>query len=149
MEGGTRRTPRGRNQGGPALTLLLLDTTLLIDAERGRADLDALLEDDDDVAVAAITVAELLVGVTRAKGQRRLARQAFVDDVIRDVPALPYDLRVAEHHARLLATVQEAGRPRGAHDLIIAATAVTSGRTIVTADATGFADLPGVALRRN
>jgi tRNA(fMet)-specific endonuclease VapC len=44
------------------VSLLLLDTTFLIDAERDAAVLDELIGDEDDVAVAAVTVAELLVG---------------------------------------------------------------------------------------
>jgi tRNA(fMet)-specific endonuclease VapC len=50
-------------------------------------------------------------------------------------------------HATLLAYTCRSGRPRGAHDLLIAATAVTHGRTVVSTDASGFADLPGLALR--
>ena len=46
--------------------------------------------------------------------------------------------------SRLLAEVHRTGRPRGAHDLIIAATSVSSERTLLTADARGFEDLPGV-----
>ena len=48
------------------MTLLLLDTTFLIDAERGATGLDNLIDDDDDVAIAAITLAELTVGVELA-----------------------------------------------------------------------------------
>lgn len=117
--------------------------------ERGGVDLDALIADDDDVAIAAVTVAELLVGVALATGKRRTRRQAFVDSVFESVPALPYDLRVAQAHAELLTTVRRTGRPPGAHDVIIAATAVASRRIIVTADATGFEDLPGVQIRRH
>jgi predicted nucleic acid-binding protein len=40
------------------------------------------------------------------------------------------------------------GTPRGAHDLIIAATARATSRTVVTSDRTGFIDLPGVNVRR-
>ena len=46
--------------------------------------------------------------------------------------------------AHLLAATRRAGRPRGAHDLIIAATAGASSRTIVTADPGGFEGLPGL-----
>jgi tRNA(fMet)-specific endonuclease VapC len=58
-----------------------------------------------------------------------------------------YDLDVAEAHAVLLADIRSQGRPRGAHDLLIAATAVSSGRTVVTADVGAFRDLTGVAIR--
>src|SRR5439155_27154002 len=47
------------------------------------------------------------------------------------VPVLDYDLEVAAAHAELLAEVRRQGRPRGAHDLVIAATARASGRTVV------------------
>jgi tRNA(fMet)-specific endonuclease VapC len=53
-------------------------------------------------------------------------------------------VRGAAAPATLLAAVRRSGRPRGAHDLIIAATAAASGRIILTADATGFNGLPGV-----
>lgn len=126
------------------MSLLLLDTTFLIDAERG-ADLDALIGDDDDVAIAAITVAELTVGVLLASPRQRTRRQSYVDEVVASIPILPYDENVAVKHANLLAAVRRAGRPRGAHDLIIAATAATSGRTVVSADRRAFDDLPGVS----
>lgn len=53
----------------------------------------------------------------------------------------------AQAHAGLLASVRRSDTPRGAHDLIIAATAVATGRTVVTADRAAFDTLPGVELR--
>ncbi|MFP5488590.1 MAG: PIN domain-containing protein [Acidimicrobiia bacterium] len=126
------------------MTLLLLDTTFLIDAERGAADLDGLIEDDDDVAIAAITLAELTVGVELAAARQRTRRQAYVDEIAASIPVLPYDQTVAARHASLLVAVRRAGRPRGAHDLIIAATAAAGGRTVVSADRRKFDGLPGV-----
>lgn len=126
------------------MSLLLLDTTFLIDAERRGLDLDDAIGDDDDVAIAAITVAELLVGVKLASGKRRDARQAYVDDIVGSLPIIAYDIGVAAEHAELLAAVHKAGRPRGAHDLIIAATARATDRTVVTTDVGAFADLPAV-----
>jgi tRNA(fMet)-specific endonuclease VapC len=129
------------------VSVFLLDTTFLIDAEREHADLDAVLDDDDDVAVAAITVAELLVGVELAPSTHRDRRHAFVEDLMSSLPVIPYDLAIAREHAVLLAAVKRAGRPRGAHDLIIAATARATGRAVVTADPTAFDDLPGVGIQ--
>ena len=127
------------------MSLLLLDTTFLIDAERGGVDLDQAIDDDDDVAIAAVTIAELLVGLRLATGKRRDARQAYVDGILESLPIIAYDLNVAVEHAELLVAVRGQGRPRGAHDLLIAATARATDRTIVTADQTAFTDLPGVA----
>lgn len=127
------------------MSLLLLDTTFLIDAERGDGELDQVIGDDDDVAIAAVTIAELLVGVRLASGKRRDARRAYVDGILESVPIIAYDRNVAFEHAELLVAVRGQGRPRGAHDLLIAATARATGRRIVTADRTAFTDLPEVA----
>ena len=130
-------------RGGAALRRLLLDTTFLIDAERGSAAGD-VLADDDDVAIAAVTLAELWLGVELATNRHRGAREAYVEEIVATIPVVTYDARVAAAHARLLADVRRAGRPRGAHDLIIAATAVATQRTVVTRDTAGFLDLSGV-----
>jgi len=126
---------------------LILDTTVLVTAERSGIALDSAIADDDDVAIAAITAAELLVGVELAEGKTRQRRQAFVEDILATIPVEAYDLEVARVHASLLAHTRRSGRPRGAHDLLIAATALTHDRTVVSADPSGFAGLPGISFR--
>ena len=120
------------------MTALLLDTIVLIDAECDQEQLDRLIVDDDTVAIAAITAAELLVGVHLATQRHRARQQAFADAVLDVIPVLPYHAEVAAVHAELLAETHRADRTRGAHDLIIAATARATNRTIITADPTGF-----------
>ena len=71
------------------MSLLLLDTTFLIDAERGGVDLDQAIDDDDDVAIAAVTIAELLVGVRLASGKRQDARQVYSRRSSSRCPSLP------------------------------------------------------------
>ena len=127
------------------MSLLLLDTTFLIDAERDDVILDDAIDDDDDVAIAAVTVAELLAGVRLASGKRRDARQVYVEEIRESLPIIAYDRSVAVEHAELLVAVCNQGRPRGAHDLLIAATARATARTIVTADQEAFTDVPGIA----
>jgi tRNA(fMet)-specific endonuclease VapC len=124
-----------------------LDTTFLVDADRSKASLDDLIADDDEVAIAAITVAELLVGMLLADTTHRVDRQQFLDEVRRSMPIVEYDTIVAEAHAELLVAVRRQGRPRGAHDLIIAATATATQREVVTADSSAYEELPGVAVR--
>jgi len=118
----------------------------LVGAERGGDELGEAIDDGDDVAVAAITVAELKVGVQLAKGRRREKRERFVAGVLEAVSVEPYDLDVAEAHAALLAHVRRTGTPRGPHDLIIAATARARERQVVSSDQVGFADLPDVSI---
>lgn len=126
---------------------LIVDTNLLISAERGAHSLSGLVGDSDDVAIAAVTAAELLVGVELAGARQRDARQASVEALLDYLTIEDYTLEVARAHARLLAHVRRTGRPRGVHDLIIAATAAASDRTLVTSDRAGFDDLPGVRVR--
>ena len=120
---------------------------MLVDAERRAAHLDEVVGDEDDVAIAAVTVAELLTGVELATGARRNARRRLVDGLLATLPVEDYDVDVARAHSGLLAHVRRAGRPRGAHDLVIAATAVARRRVVVTADRRGFDDLPNVEVR--
>lgn len=126
---------------------LILDTVALVAAERDGTQIRALVGDEDDVAIAAITAAELLVGVELADGRRRGRRRRFVEAILETIPAEPYDLETARVHASLLAHTRRAGRQRGAHDLLIAATGLRTNRTVVTTDVAGFEDLPGVRLR--
>ena len=127
---------------------LILDTAVLIDAERTGESLNRLIADQDDVAIAAVTAAELLAGVELADDARRPLRAAFVRSVLDTVPVEDYDVQAARAHARLLAYVRgSGGRRRADHDLIIAATAVARDRLVVCGDATAFTDLPGVSIR--
>jgi predicted nucleic acid-binding protein len=64
------------------VTRLLLDTMFLIDAERRTIDLDEAIDDQDDVAIAAVTVAELRVGALLADRRRVSTRTAFVDEIV-------------------------------------------------------------------
>ena len=57
------------------------------------------------------------------------------------------DGEVAHAHAKLIAYCRRGGTQRSAHDLMIAATGSSTGRTIVTLDRNGFADLPSVRVR--
>lgn len=120
---------------------------MLVDAERQGTKLDRIVADDDDVAIAAITVAELLGGVELADGKRKAARQKLVDAIIDTIPIEDYDLAVARRHSELLAHVRRAEQPRGAHDLVVAATAAARHRVVVTARAWAFDGLPGVSYR--
>jgi tRNA(fMet)-specific endonuclease VapC len=127
---------------------LILDTGVLVAAVRGRLDPSAYAE-EDDVVIPAVVLAEYLTGVELDEDPARAAAQrAFLDELLAVLPVADYTGVVAAHHAMLLAYVRRDGRPRGAHDLIIAATARATGRLLVTTDQrAGFADLPGVEAR--
>ncbi len=124
---------------------LIIDTGLLVESERGGGALSEAIRDDDDLVVAAITVAELRTGIELAGEQHRARRTEFLLGVLETLPVEPYDLATAEAHGRLLAHVHRTGTKRGAHDLIIAATAVATTRILLTTDrSANFAELPDV-----
>ncbi len=123
---------------------LILDTNVLIAYERGTIDRAAL--DEDELAMAAVSIAEYRVGIELADTPARAADRARALVAITSaVEVLDYSEATATCHARLIAHVRRSGTPRGAHDLIIAAHAMQTDRTILTFDAKArFADLPGV-----
>lgn len=102
---------------------LLIDTGVLIAAERGRfslADVVAALGEEPE-ALAAITASELLHDVHRAKDPAiRERRLRFVEFILALFPIVRFDLGAARIHAELRARLQERGQVIGAHDLLIA-----------------------------
>lgn len=125
---------------------LILDTNALIDLDRQSAR-TSQFSGSDDIAIAAITLAELQHGVLAATASRRAAREQFVLDAQETIEVLPYTRSTAAEHAALLDHVRRTGHPRGAHDLVIAAHARQTGRHVVTRDVRArFGDLPGVEL---
>ncbi len=127
---------------------LILDTGVLVQAVRGKIDL-AAFGAGDDIALPAVAVAEYLTGVELdADPARQAAQRAFLDELLAVVPVVDYTPAVAAHHAALLAHVRRSGRPRGAHDLMIAATARATRRLLLSTDEqAGFAELPDVQVR--
>jgi tRNA(fMet)-specific endonuclease VapC len=127
---------------------VILDTGVLIDIGRRRLDLTALSA-QDDIALPAIVLAEYLAGLQIDPDQDRRARgRAELERILALAPVEDYTAVVAPHHAELLAHARRAGRPRGPHDLIIAATARATNRVLLTTDRkAAFDDLPGVQVR--
>lgn len=128
----------------------LIDSSVLIAAERGVLNLRAALADhrSESIAVSAITAAELLHGVHRLHGEKRNVTEAFVEGLLRGLPVLPFDLQVARVHARMWADLKARGRPVGERDLMIAATALARGFEVVTRDERSFPNIPGLPLTR-
>lgn len=127
----------------------LIDACVLIEAERGRLDLQSRVLDraESGVFISAITASELLHGVHRAADAgQRARRAAFVEAVLDRFDVLGVDLPTARVHARLWADLAANGVSVGAHDLWLAATCVARGLTMVTANARDFVRVPGLDL---
>ncbi len=128
----------------------LIDSSVLIAAERGTLDVESTLGGfDDDLALAAVTASELLHGVQRARDEAtRARREAYVEALLAAFPVIAFDLVAARLHARLSARMATSGQPLGAHDLMIAATALARGLDVVTRDERSFPRIPELSVIR-
>ena len=130
---------------------ILIDSSVLIAAERGALDLDALLEAHraDEVGIAAITASELLHGVHRLSSAVRRARtHGLVERLLARLPVVAFDLDVARVHAMLSAELRSMGAAVGSHDLLIAATALQRGAAVATRDLRSFPKIHGLDVLR-
>ncbi len=59
-------------------------------------------------------------------------------------PPLPFDLLAARAHARLRAELATSGNDVGAHDRLVAATAITAGWRVGSANMKHFERIPGL-----
>jgi tRNA(fMet)-specific endonuclease VapC len=106
--------------------------------------LEDQLEADEEVGIASITASELLHGVHRATPERRARREAFVETVLAAFPPLPFGLLAARVHASIWADLAAAGRDVGAHDRMVAATAIANGWRVGTANLRPFERIAGL-----
>jgi predicted nucleic acid-binding protein len=111
----------------------VLDTSVFIAGEQGRAlDADRL---PDEAAVSVVTLAELELGVHLAKSDAvRAARLRTLQAVRTTYVALPIDERVAAAFAALVAQARRTGRRPKVQDAWIAATAHANGVAVYTQD---------------
>ena len=120
-----------------------LPTTLAMRAAGDR--LEEEIGADEEVGVATNTASELIQGEHRASEEHRARREAFVETTLSAFPALPFDLVAARVHARIWAQLAATGRDVGAHDRIVAATAIASGWRVATANERHFQHIPGLS----
>jgi len=124
----------------------MLDTNVFVHIERSGSPIDfSQWEEYGDVYISSITVSELLVGIHYATSEARKSRRsAFVEAILGKVPVLDFTTEVARVHAGLFATLAKQGQMIGAHDLIIAATALVHGCAVLTGNINEFAKVPGL-----
>ena len=128
---------------------VILDSSEIIALERRRGLVESLVDgrEDEPFGISVVTVSELLNGVERADTEtRKIRRQAFVEKIIEMIPVFPFDLGVARIYARIWATLMQRGFTVGAHDLIIAATAISLDYTVITANRRDFEKIEGLRM---
>lgn len=128
---------------------VLIDASVLIENERGRLDLGARLpgREEEDFFLSVVGASELLHGVHRASGPGvRARRSAWVEAILERFPLLEIDLATARAHARLWAELAAAGRLIGPHDLWLAASCLTHGLVLATANVREFGRVEGLTV---
>ena len=123
---------------------IVLDTCVLIAAEKQKINFSQI-ESHEETFITAITASELLVGVKLADNEvRRNKRSAFVEHILNSFTILPFSAESARIHSEIHSSLWRKGELIGAHDMIIAAIALSHGYSLVTGNYKDFARVIGL-----
>lgn len=127
--------------------MIVLDTNVISEVLRPSPDtrVVAWLESlTDDVAITAVTLAELLAGVRRLPdGQRKAALSTMIESAVqpylRTKAVLAFDAEAARQYAEVLAVREAAGLPISTPDAQIAAICLLHDAVCATRNLKDFA----------
>ena len=130
---------------------LVLDSSVVIAGERRGHTIGQILQQfkkrhgEIEIGLSVVTIVELVHGVQRAgTEERRRRRQAFVDELIRDIPVYPITIETARLAGRIEGEQAARGVTLAFEDLLIAATALQLGFGVVTGNVRHFEVVPGL-----
>jgi tRNA(fMet)-specific endonuclease VapC len=114
--------------------LYVLDSNIVIAAMNGVPSVASRLDrvDAEDVAVPAVAIAELLYGAYRSR--RREENLARIVALRHQIATLWLTDAIVNRYGSLRAELQSRGIAKSDFDLLIAATALDAGATLVTHD---------------
>ncbi|HEY9126079.1 MAG TPA: PIN domain-containing protein [Acidobacteriaceae bacterium] len=128
---------------------VILDSSIVVRAERQRVPVKSLLKDiltitkDQNAALSAVGLTELIHGLYRASTPEiRLRRQNFLDELMRDVTVYPFTKETAMLAGRVDGEQRERGIVVPFPDLLIGATALHLGYAVLTANERHFRLIP-------
>jgi tRNA(fMet)-specific endonuclease VapC len=127
------------------MTGFMLDTNICIELIRGRGErvLDQLrTHPPGDVAISAITFAQLQFGVSKSARPQRNA--LLLIQFCAPLAIAPFDAKAAETYGAVRAGLERDGRPIGPLDTLIAAHALSLGHTVVTNNLREFRRVSGL-----
>jgi len=90
-----------------------------------------------DIGISSITLSELRYGVAKSTHQEKNAKA--LDEFITPLEVVSFDEEAAHAYGEIRATLEKAGTPIGAMDMLIAAHAVSLGISLVTNNTREFA----------
>ena len=122
---------------------VLIDTNVAIDLLNRPAEARSRPLASEPLLISAVSVVELQAGVTLRPEQADYRRAALAA-LLEGLTVLSFDVSMAERYGAIVA---EAGfSRRKVLDRMIAATALVTGSTLVTANPADFSDVPGLRL---
>ena len=102
---------------------------------------------DQEAALSAIGLTELIHGLYRAQTPAvRLRRQSFLDELLRDLTVYPYTKETAMLAGKLDGEQQSKGVVIPFGDLLIGATALSIGFSVLTENLRHFQKIPGLSV---
>lgn len=122
--------------------MYLVDTNVLSELPRRHPDPGVVswLAGLDRLAVSAVTIDELSYGVERAPAERSDRLRAWFDELLATDPlVIPIDRDVARAAGVLRAQRERRGHSASQADMLIAATALMTGRVLATRNTKDFA----------
>jgi predicted nucleic acid-binding protein len=130
---------------------IILDSSIVISAERRGDTVAQLLRrianvaGDQEVALSAVGLMELMHGIYRADGvQRRTTRELFINELIADIEVYPFSKDTAVLAGKIDGEQQAKGIVIPFADLLIGATALLLGYSVVTVNDRDFKRIPGL-----
>jgi tRNA(fMet)-specific endonuclease VapC len=130
---------------------LILDTSILIAAERQRIPVEDVLTKislqfgDVPTAISSISAIELTHGIYRAENDgRRTRRRAFVERVFLRIDVIAVSLEIAQLAGRIEGEQAAIGNIIAVEDLLIGATALSLGYDVATLNTRHFEAIPGL-----
>ena len=97
-----------------------------------------------DIGISSITLAELQYGV--AKSQHAQKNKEALEEFILPLEIADFDEKAAKSYGTVRATLEKAGRPIGAMDLLIGAHALCLGATLVTSNTREFRQIKNLSV---
>lgn len=124
----------------------LIDTSIFIEAERGRLNLYEFTAENthEQFFMSVITASELLHGVHRATSKYQKQRSRTIEKWVDDFAVIDIDLPVAREHSRLHSELKASGLLIGVHDQWLAAVCLVHDLTMVTANIREFERVSGL-----
>ena len=93
-----------------------------------------------DIGISSVTLSELRYGVAKSAHQEKNAKA--LDEFIIPLEVVSFDEEAARVYGEIRATLEKAGTPIGAMDMLIAAHAVSLGIPLVTNNTREFVRIP-------